>query len=104
MWHSYTVKSERTGLDQLGSRRRRRFEKRARPRLILEQLEERSLLSHFGLGALVQVAPVDPFAGSSIPNVEDVDFIRTQVEPRLAVDPTNPNHLVGVWQQDRWLG
>jgi hypothetical protein len=53
---------------------------------------------------LAQVATVDPFAGSSIPNVEDVDFIGTQVEPRLAVDPTNPNHLVGVWQQDRWLG
>jgi hypothetical protein len=24
------------------------------------------------------------------------------VEPRLAVDPTNPNHLVGAWQQNRW--
>jgi hypothetical protein len=68
----------------------------------LELLEDRCLLSHFALGPLVQVSPVDPFAGISIGNMEDVDFFGTQVEPRLAVDPTNPNHLVGVWQQDRW--
>jgi hypothetical protein len=70
--------------------------------LSLERLEDRCLLSHFSLGALVQVAPVDPFAGSNLGNAQDVNFPGTQVEPRLAVDPTNPNHLVGVWQQDRW--
>jgi hypothetical protein len=25
-----------------------------------------------------------------------------EVEPMLALDPTNANHLIGVWQQDRW--
>lgn len=25
-----------------------------------------------------------------------------EVEPMVAVDPTNPQHLIGVWQQDRW--
>jgi hypothetical protein len=25
-----------------------------------------------------------------------------EVEPSVAVDPTNPAHLVGAWQQDRW--
>jgi hypothetical protein len=25
-----------------------------------------------------------------------------EVEPMLAIDPTNPQHLIGVWQQDRW--
>jgi BNR repeat protein/uncharacterized protein DUF5648 len=25
-----------------------------------------------------------------------------EVEPMLAHDPVNPNHLIGVWQQDRW--
>jgi hypothetical protein len=91
------------------SRTRRQGRKRQRPArrpntccLRLERLEDRCLLSHFSLGALVQVAPVDPFAGSNLGNAQDVNFPGTQVEPRLAVDPTNPNHLVGVWQQDRW--
>jgi hypothetical protein len=87
-------------------RHRRHIAKRhhARHPLVLERLEDRCLLSQFKLGALVQVAPVDPFAGSAIGNVEDVDFVGTQVEPRLAADPTNPNHLAGVWQQDRYTG
>jgi hypothetical protein len=25
-----------------------------------------------------------------------------EVEPMVALDPSNPNHLIGVWQQDRW--
>jgi hypothetical protein len=29
-------------------------------------------------------------------------YVNAEVEPRVAVDPSNPNHLVGVWQQDRW--
>ncbi len=29
-------------------------------------------------------------------------FLHAEVEPYLAVDPLDPNHLVGVWQQDRW--
>jgi hypothetical protein len=32
--------------------------------------------------------------GTAIPN--------TSVEPFVAADPANPDHLVGVWQQDRW--
>ena len=29
-------------------------------------------------------------------------YINSEVEPHLAVDPRDPNHLIGVWQQDRW--
>jgi len=29
-------------------------------------------------------------------------FQNAEVEPRVAVDPANPNHFVGVFQQDRW--
>jgi len=29
-------------------------------------------------------------------------YPNAEVEPSLAVDPTDPNHLVGMWQQDRW--
>ena len=29
-------------------------------------------------------------------------FTNAEVEPFIAVNPRNPNNLVGVWQQDRW--
>jgi len=29
-------------------------------------------------------------------------FTNAEVEPYIAVNPRNPNNLVGVWQQDRW--
>jgi hypothetical protein len=70
--------------------------------LHLEQLEDRCLLSNFSLGALVQAGPTDPFAGCGIGNQTGIYFPGTQVESPLAVDPTNPNHMVGVWQQERW--
>jgi hypothetical protein len=30
------------------------------------------------------------------------NYLSSEVEPQVAVDPTNPARLVGVWQQDRW--
>ncbi|HEY5310377.1 MAG TPA: exo-alpha-sialidase, partial [Casimicrobiaceae bacterium] len=29
-------------------------------------------------------------------------YENAEVEPMVAVNPANPNNLVGVWQQDRW--
>jgi hypothetical protein len=29
-------------------------------------------------------------------------FHHAEVEPAVAVDPTDPKHIIGVWQQDRW--
>jgi hypothetical protein len=29
-------------------------------------------------------------------------FVNAEVEPYLALDPLDPHHMVGVWQQDRW--
>lgn len=31
-----------------------------------------------------------------------IKYLNSTVEPDVAVDPTNPAHLVGAWQQDRW--
>jgi hypothetical protein len=31
-----------------------------------------------------------------------VVFPNAVVEPSIAIDPANPQHLIGVWQQDRW--
>jgi hypothetical protein len=31
-----------------------------------------------------------------------LNYLNSEVEPQAAVDPTNGQHLVGAWQQDRW--
>lgn len=31
-------------------------------------------------------------------------YTNAEVQPHIAVDPADPRHLVGVWQQDRWSG
>jgi hypothetical protein len=70
-----------------------------------ELLEARCLLSHYTLGPLVQVSQGDPFADCT---ADDVDhqpgalYPGGDVEPHVAVDPTNPDHIVGIFQQDRW--
>src|SRR5262245_50551372 len=84
--------------------RRRMPTRQSRPppsHLSLERLEYRCLPS-FGLGALVQAAPTDLFAACKPGNQMGTFFPDTQVEPRLAVDPTNPSHMVAAWQQERW--
>jgi BNR repeat-like domain len=30
------------------------------------------------------------------------NYLNSEVEPMVSVDPTTPSHLVGAWQQDRW--
>jgi hypothetical protein len=29
-------------------------------------------------------------------------YVGAEVEPQIAIDPRDPSHLIGVWQQDRW--
>ena len=36
------------------------------------------------------------------PQPGSLNYLNSEVEPQVAVDPTNPSHLVGAWQQDRW--
>jgi hypothetical protein len=49
-----------------------------------------------------------PFAGCTADLVElqralgSVDYPNSEVEPYVAVNPTNANNLIAVWQQDRW--
>jgi hypothetical protein len=76
-------------------------------RLGVEALEDRCLLSNFTTGPLVQVSVTDPFAGSTAdhPASQPGTFVPdSEIEPMVVVDPTNPNHLAGIWQQDRWSG
>src|SRR5262249_38513328 len=70
-------------------------------RLQLEPLETRNLLSSgLTLTPLVQVSGDSPLDPTIAPNGRA--FINTEVEPQIAVDPTNPAHAVAVWQQDRY--
>jgi hypothetical protein len=75
-----------------------------RTQLLLEKLEARELLSSgTGLGPLVQVSSSTPFTNfGDIAGQSGTIYLNSEVEPRIAVDPTNPLHLVGVYQQDRW--
>jgi hypothetical protein len=52
---------------------------------------------------LVQVSGASPFApGCGQELVCGTVYIGSEVEPYVAISPTNGQNLVGVWQQDRW--
>lgn len=36
------------------------------------------------------------------PGRSGVLFPNAEAEPQVAIDPTDPKHLIGIWQQDRW--
>ena len=53
--------------------------------------------------AVTRASGLSPFA----PGCEGVPttgfaYTGAEVEPSIAVNPTNPNNLIGAWQQDRW--
>jgi hypothetical protein len=74
----------------------------------VEILEARNVPSGPGHFPLVQV-PSDPspFINSPVSDLSEIGFQRTdnsEREPQVAVDPTNPRHIVGVWIQDAYRG
>ncbi len=51
----------------------------------------------------VRVSGFSPFAlGCDGVPATGTLYQGAEVEPMLALDPTDANHLIGVWQQDRW--
>jgi hypothetical protein len=54
-----------------------------------------------GVGPLTLVSGPSPFATCTIGG-PGINFPNAEVEPFIAIDPTNPGHLIGVYQQDRW--
>lgn len=52
--------------------------------------------------SLVRVSGVTPFPAGCGGGQPGTNYGSVEVEPWVAVDPTRPGHLVGVWQQDRW--
>jgi hypothetical protein len=65
-------------------------------------LETRNVMSGLGLTKLVPVSGASPL-GAFIPPGGTTQ-IGSEVEPQLAVDPTNTSHVVAVYQQDRYTG
>jgi hypothetical protein len=49
---------------------------------------------------LTGVSPFAPGCDQATPN--GTLYVNSEVEPHVAVNPSNPNHLVAAWQQDRW--
>jgi BNR repeat-like domain len=62
----------------------------------------------FQLGDPVQVSGASPIPEDCIgdenppPIPTPVNVYNSEVEPYVAVDPSDPLHMVGAWQQDRW--
>ena len=58
----------------------------------------------FTVGPLVLNSGPSPFASCTIgaASGSSVNYPNAEVEPWVAVNPTNPNNIVAVYQQDRW--
>jgi BNR repeat-like domain len=51
----------------------------------------------------VRVSGASPFAPGCNPAAQrGTRYLGAEVEPALAVNPVDPDHLVAAWQQDRW--
>jgi hypothetical protein len=53
--------------------------------------------------AQIRASASSPFAAGcdgSPPN--RILYVNAEVEPMIAINPRDPNNIVGVWQQDRW--
>ena len=52
---------------------------------------------------LTQVSGASPFASCTADAGQvGTVFVGSEVEPWIAVNPTNPSNIVGIYQQDRW--
>jgi BNR repeat protein len=43
---------------------------------------------------------IDNYQTSHVSGIDN--YLNAEVEPQVAVDPTDSDHQIGVWQQDRW--
>jgi hypothetical protein len=56
----------------------------------------------FTVSPLTVVSGPSPFADCDISGQSGTNFLNSEVEPWVEVDPTNPNNIIASWQQDRW--
>jgi len=56
----------------------------------------------FSTATAVRVTGPTPFSANCLATTAaTTTYVNAEVEPHLALDPSNPNHLVAAWQQDR---
>src|SRR5918997_2716497 len=60
--------------------------------------------SSYVAGSLVRVSGTSPFAGSNcgLAGQTGKNFLNSEVEPFVDVNPANGDNIIGAWQQDRW--
>ena len=64
-----------------------------------------SSASGYTIGSPVLASGPSPFATCTTGGAPgDTNFVNTEVEPYIAVNPTDASNLIGVYQQDRWAG
>jgi hypothetical protein len=55
---------------------------------------------------LTLISGPSPFANCTIgggpPEAGSINYVNAEVEPWVEVNPTDPNNIIAVWQQDRW--
>src|SRR2546428_13987186 len=61
----------------------------------------RGVLVHASPSVTQVSGPTSPFASCTIGG-PGTNYVNAEVEPRVAVNPTDPSNIVGVFQQDRW--
>src|SRR5262249_4794608 len=64
-----------------------------------------TVASTFTVAPLKLVSGPSPFAGCTIGATGvgfEVMYENAEEEPWVEVNPTNPNNIIAVWQQDRW--
>ncbi|HEV8366671.1 MAG TPA: sialidase family protein [Pyrinomonadaceae bacterium] len=52
--------------------------------------------------SVIQISEDSPFAGCDISGQGGINFLNTEIEPYLAINPTNHLNIVAAWQQDWW--
>ncbi|HEY6582996.1 MAG TPA: sialidase family protein [Rubrobacter sp.] len=60
--------------------------------------------SSYVAGSLVRVSGTSPFAGSNcgLAGQTGENFLNSEVEPFVDINPANGDNIIGAWQQDRW--
>ncbi len=56
----------------------------------------------FATGPLNLISGPSPFASCDIAGQTGTNYLNAEVEPWVAVNPTDPANIIAVWQQDRW--
>jgi hypothetical protein len=76
--------------------------------LAAEARAQGSTVPPVAVGPAVQITGGNPLGGCTADDVEgqaldgSIAYFDSEIEPYVDVNPTNPNNLIAVWQQDRW--